>query len=380
MNFDYSKKEFELFLELYQMLKDYSADHPMDSRSPECAQNIMGAIEKLGHTPYFRFALEKMEGYNGAVTAMGAMEVVAAVSPSLYLSAEYSTRVLGRAIDRWGDENQKKRFLQPLLSGTLLGALALCEQTVNVDNDSLITNGNKQGNTISITGKKQFVINGPVADIFGVVGTYEGKSAIFLVDKKAPGLVVKEKAEALGYKGAAISAVSFEDCTIEESHVISCSEKEDMVGLLRLWENLALIGASLGLMRTSFESARDYAKSHRTGGKPIIAYQEIGFKLAEMLTLYQSSQLLATRAAWTLEKMPKEAVDLTLCAKVFCAESAAQVSGDAMKILGSSAFFGSNPVEHAYCCARFSEIFGTSSELSRVKIGDAALGLKPQGG
>jgi alkylation response protein AidB-like acyl-CoA dehydrogenase len=380
MNYDYSQKEFELFIELYQMLKDYSADHPMDSGSQECAENIMGAIKILGQTPYFRFAMENVEGYNGAVTAMGAMEVVAAVSPSLYLSAEYSTRVLGRAIDRWGDENQKKRFLEPLLSGTHLGALALCEQTVNVDNEPLITTGSKQGSNVSISGKKQFVVNGPVAEIFGVVGIYEGKAAVFLVDKKASGLVIEEKAEALGYKGAAISGVSLEDCTIEESRVICCSGKEDMVGLLRLWENQALIGASLGLMRTAFESARDYAKSHRTGGKPIIAYQEIGFKLAEMLTLYQSSQLLATRAAWTLEKMPKEAVDLTLCAKVFCAESAAQVSGDAMKIMGSSAFFGSNPVEHAYCCARYAEIFGTSSELSRVKIGDAALGLKPQGG
>ncbi len=377
MNYEYSQKEFEFFIELYQMVSAYSASHPMDTGGADCEKNIQGGVEKLGQTPYLKLGVSDVENANGLVTLMGAMEVVAAVSPSLYLTAEYSMRLLGRALAKWGDEKQKQAFLNPLISGSAIGALALCEQTVNVDNEPLAATGEKQGSTVIISGRKQFVVNGPVAKVIGVVGTCDGKPAIFLVDGDAPGLSINRTEGSFGYKGACISEMILENCRIDEDRMIRCSEKEDMVSVLRLWENQILTGASLGLMRASFESARDYAKSHKTGGKPIIAYQEIGFKLAEMLTLFQTSQMLAIRAAWTAEKQPREAFDLTLCAKVFCTESAARVSGEAMNIFGSSAYFGANPVEHAYCCARYGESFGTSTELSRIKIGDAALGIKP---
>jgi alkylation response protein AidB-like acyl-CoA dehydrogenase len=129
-------------------------------------------------------------------------------------------------------------------------------------------------------------------------------------------------------------------------------------------------------MKTAFESARSYAKSHKTGGKPIIAFQEIGFKLSEMLTLFQTSQLFAYRTAWTAEKDPKEAESLTLCAKVFCTESAEQVACEAMKILGGAGYVAGNAVEQAFRCAKYGQIAGTSTEIARVKIGDTALGLR----
>lgn len=377
MNYDYSKKEFELFIELYQTVSAYSAEHPMDTGEDECRKNIQAAMKQLGQTPYLKLAIADIDGFYGTTTLMGAMEAVAAVSPSLYLSAEYSVRVLGRAIARWGNETLKKTFLDPLLSGESLGALALCEETVNVDNDPLATIGERRDGGIVLNGRKQFVVNAPVASVVGVVGLLDDKPALFLVETGAPGMTIDDTpGDALGYKGVAISGLHLRNCVVQEDRVIQCGPKENMTAILRLYENQVLMGASIGLAKASFEAARDYAKNHRTGGKPIIAYQEIGFKLSEMLTLYQASQLLAIRAAWTFENKPKEAGDLSLCAKVFCAESASQVAGEAMKILGSSAYFGANPVERAYCCARYGEVFGTSTELSRVKIGDAALGVK----
>ncbi len=381
MNYDYAQKEFELFIELYQMIADFAAEHPMDTHptstdAAECQNNIQTAMRKLGQTPYLKLAVEEVRDFNGATTLMGAMEGVAAASPSLYLSAGYSAHVLGRAIAKWGNEDNQKTFLRPLLSGESLGAIALCEETVNVDNDPLTTAGERQEGGIVLNGRKQFVVNAPVASVIGVVGLFDGKPALFLVEKDAPGLTLDAPVDAFGYKGAAISGLRLENCPIDEDRIIVCNDKENMVATIRLWENQVLIGASIGLAKTAFESARDYAKTHRTGGKPIIAYQEIGFKLSEMLTLYQASQLLAIRAAWTFENKPREAGDLTLCAKAFCAESAAQLAGEAIKIMGSSAYFGVNPVERAYCCSRYGEIFGTSTELSRVKIGDAALGIK----
>ncbi len=127
-------------------------------------------------------------------------------------------------------------------------------------------------------------------------------------------------------------------------------------------------------MRSSFESAKSYAKSHKTGGKPVISYQTIAFKLSEMLTLLQTSQLFAYRVAWTADAKPKEAESLTWCAKVFCTEAAEKVAGWALQILSGAGFASGNEAELAYRCTKYGQIAGTSTEIARIKIGDDVLG------
>ena len=117
----------------------------------------------------------------------------------------------------------------------------------------------------------------------------------------------------------------------------------------------------------------DYAKNHKSGGKPIIAYQEVGFKLAEMLTLLQTAQLLAYRAAWMAETGDREAPVLARCAKVFCTESAEKSASYALQILGGRGYLSGNPAEEGYREAKYLQIAGTSSEISRMKIADELL-------
>ena len=128
------------------------------------------------------------------------------------------------------------------------------------------------------------------------------------------------------------------------------------------------------MMSSSVTAATDYAKTHQSGGKPVIAYQEVGFKLSEMLTLYQTAQLYAYRAAWIADDDPKAADVLTLCAKVFCTEAAETVAGKALQILSAAGYRSGSPAEQAYRCAKYGQIAGISTEIARVKIGDAALG------
>jgi alkylation response protein AidB-like acyl-CoA dehydrogenase len=126
-------------------------------------------------------------------------------------------------------------------------------------------------------------------------------------------------------------------------------------------------------MQRSFDEAVNHAKSHLSGGKPIIAYQEVGFKLAEMLTLLQTARLLAYRAAWMTDAGDREAGVLAHCAKVFCAESAEEVASQALQILGGQGYISGNPAEGGYRDAKYLQIAGTSSEISRMKIADEVL-------
>lgn len=377
MNYDFTDQEFTFFAGLTEKISPLAADHRLDQRAAAAsAEGLRQVLAALAQTPYLRLGSEPVEGLNGELTLMGAMEVLAAISPSACLSVEASTRLFGRAVNAWGSQKQKARFLKPLLEGTSIGALGLSEATMNIENEALQTLGEKQGDASVVSGAKQYVVNAPLADWIAVAGTCEGAPALFLVEKETPGLSVDPPLATLGYEGASIASLTLENCRIPEEQVIFPDPRTPMPAFLRRWEDQVILGASLGLSKTAFESARDHAKAHKSGGKPIIAYQEIGFKLAEMLTLYQTAQLLAYRTAWNLETAAPDADELVDCAKVFCTEAAEQIASEALKILGGAGFMTGNPAEQAYRCAKYGQIAGTSTEIGRVKIGDAALGYR----
>jgi alkylation response protein AidB-like acyl-CoA dehydrogenase len=302
------------------------------------------------------------------------MEIVSSFSQSLYLSVEMSTRLFGRIINTFGNEEQKNKWFSPVLSGKKLGAVALSEKSMNIDNDPMATTGIRENATIRISGTKNYVINGPVADFTAVAGIIESKPAIFIVEKGAAGLIPGKSLVTMGYDGLSVSGLTLDECRIKECDVIGPFEDNSAFDTLKMWENQILVGGSLGMMKSSFESAKAYAKTHRTGGKPIIAYQEVAFKLAEMLTLFQTSQLFAYRAAWAADAKSRESEVLTYCAKVFCTEAAEKVSGSALQILSGEGYLSGNAAERAYRCSKYGQIAGTSTEIARVKIGNAALG------
>lgn len=375
MNYEFSDKEFNLFVEIHTLISEFAKENNLENNDANLSDPmIRQALDILAKTPYLKLGVEQTEDFNGMLTLMGAMEVIAGACPSLYLSIETSARIFGRILSNWASDAQKAELLTPLLNGQIIGAVGLSEDSMNVENDPLQTTAVADGDMVNINGHKQYVINGPIADWIAVAGMIEGKNALFLVKKDTPGLTIGEKAATMGFEGVTISNFTLNDCTISSSQVIYPKNEKEMLNTLRLWENQVLIGASLGLMKTTFESAKNYSKQHKTGGKPIIAYQEVGFKLSDMLTLFQTSQLFAYRAAWTEVAAPKDLESLTLCAKVFCTEAAEQVSAKAMNILGGSGFLSGNPVEQAFRCSKYGLIAGTSTEISRVKIGDTALG------
>jgi len=377
MNYDFSENELALFADVWEKITGLAAAGELEKRDPPVnAQNLRKVLEILAHTPYLHLGIGHDAGFSGHLTLMGAMEVLAAASPSVYLSVEASTRIFGRAVSQWGSSGQKQQWLTPLLNGKMIGALAISEASLNIENAPLTTHGERQGDAVIINGAKQYVINAPIADWIAVAGVLEGEHALFLIEKSASGLIIGPALQTPGYEGAPISGLTIENTRIPAAQVLLAKDRADMPAAIRMWENQILLGASLGLSKTAFEEARDYAKSHQSGGKPIIAYQEVGFKLAEMLTLFQTSQLLAYRTAWTIETAPREAAELMLCAKVFCAESAEQICSAAMQILGGSGYISGNRVERAFRCAKYAQIAGTSTEIARVQIGDAALGYR----
>ncbi len=376
MNFDFSDSEKAFFSRVEEVMTAFAKERSLESGDlPAIRANLTGALSAMAPLGYLNIGLHADDvPVCGSLALMAAMEQVAGISPSIFLSVEMSARLFGRILNAGDPSAVKKGIMQRLAAGEVVGAVALSETSMNVENDPLATTATRDGGLIDVSGAKSHVVNGPLADWFAVVGRLDGQTGVFLIEKEAPGLILTERMDTMGYNGVAICGLELDHCRLPISRIIGPFENSQWLDTLKMWENQILIAAALGMMKGSFESARDYAKTHRSGGRPIIAYQEVGFKLSDMLTLYQTSQLYAYRAAWVADDDPKASGVLTLCAKVFCTEAAETIAGKALQILSGTGYRSGGAAEQAYRCAKYGQIAGVSTEIARVKIGEAALG------
>jgi alkylation response protein AidB-like acyl-CoA dehydrogenase len=131
--------------------------------------------------------------------------------------------------------------------------------------------------------------------------------------------------------------------------------------------------ASVGLIHATITQAQSHAGAHIRDGKPVIAHQEIRFKLADMLTLFQTAQLLAFRAGWMRGHADPEADTLCRVAKVFTAEASEQVAQMGMQIMAGRGYVKGHAVERAYRDAKFAALAGTTSERARMSIAEDLL-------
>lgn len=303
-----------------------------------------------------------------SVALLAAQESFSTVSPCLFLSAELSVRVFGRLLATYGSPSHKADLVPRIKEGHLIGCLGTVESNMNIESGSFGTVGVQQSDGYHLSGTKSHVPNAPIADIIAIAGSCGGRLAFFLLQKEAKGLYINQRHKTLGFTGMTFSQVSLDDCLVPPIAVLGPFETLHPLHAIRFWEDQVYAAACLGLMQRAFETAANFAKIHQSGGKPIIFYQEVGFKLAEMLTLLQTARLLAYRAAWMAETDQKETNVLGRCAKVFCAESAERVCSSAIQILGASGNLLGNPAEEGYRNAKYLQVAGTSTEISRMKI------------
>jgi alkylation response protein AidB-like acyl-CoA dehydrogenase len=375
MNFDFGETEKVLCEKIKGLFDGDSMADPA-SLAGKDVEEIRGATLKflglLGKEGYLTLGLDNEKNY---VSLTSIQESLAAISPSLFIAAEVTARIFGRLVAVYGTPDQKDEIIPSLQEGRLIGAVAMSEDAMNIENDPLNTAGISSGDGFHVSGSKGHVVNGPIADWIAVAAKTDDGLAFFLVKKESEGLSVGQRLAMLGYNGLAVSAVALENCPVPSNYMIGPFDGEEQLKTVRMWEDQILTASGLGLIKRSLDAALTFAKVHRSGNKPIIAYQEVGFKLAEMVTLFQTARLLAYRAAWMAEAGDTEAAVLAHCAKVFCTESAEEVASYALQILGGRGYVSGNPAEEGYRDAKYLQIAGTSSEISRMKIADGVLGI-----
>jgi len=284
--------------------------------------------------------------------------------------------VLCDVLNLFGSDHQKQKFLPGLASGERRGGICLSETNAGTDLQNISTVATREGDSYRVNGSKMWITNGRYGNTFLLIAktnpqanpAHKGMSA-FVIEKGAQGLTVSRDIDKLGYKSVETCELHFQDFPVPAENLIGGAEgegfKQVMTGLEA--ERLNVAARGLGIARAAFEEAIRYAQQRSTFGKPICEHQTIQIKLADMATKIEASRLLIYSAA---EKRDRgERCDLEAgMAKLFATETAAEVSLEAMRILGGNGYSKDFAVERYYRDAPLVVIGGGTNELQRLII------------
>lgn len=289
--------------------------------------------------------------------------------------------VLCDVLARFGTEEQRARLLPRLATGEVRGGLCLSEPNAGTDLQAIVTTARREGDGYVINGSKMWVTNGRHARVFLLLAKtdgaarppYRGMSA-FIVEKAGNGeatrgLTVSRDIDKLGYRTVETCELHFEDFVTPVENLVGGVEgegfKQVMTGLES--ERLNVAARALGLARAAFDEAIRYAQQRVTFGKPIAEHQTIQIKLADMATRIEASRLLIYSAAEKKDRRERCDVEVGM-AKLFATETAAEVSFEAMRILGGNGYSKDFAVERYYRDAPLLVIGGGTNELQRLII------------
>ena len=313
------------------------------------------------------------------------MEEVSRGSASVGLSYGAHSNLCVNQIFRNGSEEQKRRYLPPLVSGEHVGALAMSEPEAGSDVVSMRLRAEKRGDRYILNGSKMWITNGPEADTLVIYaktsppfnpphneGDVRGGSrgiTAFLVERGFPGFHASPKLDKLGMRGSSTSELVFEDCEVPGENVLGEEGRGVAVLMSGLdYERLVLTGGPLGIMQSCLDAVVPYVHQREQFGQPIGEFQLIQAKLADMYTSLSACQSYTYAVARAADRGLISRKDAAGCL-LFSAERATQMALQAIQTLGGNGYINEFPVGRLLRDAKLYEIGAGTSEIRRMLIG-----------
>jgi alkylation response protein AidB-like acyl-CoA dehydrogenase len=281
------------------------------------------------------------------------------------------------------NEEQKKKYLPKLATGEQLAAFSLTEPKTGSDVAGLVCRAIRKGDEYIINGSKLFISNGGVADIhtvYAITNPDEKKSnkrgSMFIVEKGFPGFKVGKKEDKLGIRASSTVELIFEDCHVPAENRLAEEGDGFHIAMKTLdFARLGIAAQSVGIATGAFEYATQYAKEREAFGKPIIQFQGVSFKLADMAIQIEAARQLLYKAASVFQELPKdmsrlapEQIRFSSMAKTFCSDVAMWVTVEAVQVLGGYGYSKEFPVERMMRDAKITQIYEGTNEIQRVVI------------
>lgn len=278
-----------------------------------------------------------------------------------------------------GTEEQKEKYLGQVAEEPVFCAYAITEPGAGSDAGALRTSVKKDGDGYILNGQKTFISNASWAKWFIVFGTLDRKLrhrgiCAFVVPADLPGVSVGKKENKMGQRASDTADVILEDVKVGPEHLLGKEGEGFKIAMRTFDRTRPWVGAvAAGLMRRAMDEAVEYAKERKTFGQPIGNHQAVQFLLAEMAIKHEATSLLYKRAAWNVDRGNPASIDSSLV-KAFGADSAMQVTTDAVQVFGGYGYSREYPVEKLMRDAKLLQIYEGTSQIQRMVIGRHLLG------
>jgi alkylation response protein AidB-like acyl-CoA dehydrogenase len=278
------------------------------------------------------------------------------------------------AIKNDGSEEQKERYLPRLASGEWLPAYALTEAGSGSDAAAMRSEARRDGDEYVLSGSKRFITNAGVAGLYVVfvkTSSEEGHGGItaFLVESGFDGFEVGRIEPKMGIRGSTTGEVFFNDCRVPVENRIG-EEGEGFKVAMRVLDRSrpGIAAQALGIAQGATDYALEYAKSRETMGKPIAEHQLIAAKLAEMETKCEAARGLLYKVGLAIDEGVEPLTKLSAMTKLFCGDTAMEVTTEAVQILGGYGYMKEYPVERMMRDAKITQIYEGTQEIQRIVI------------
>ena len=317
------------------------------------------------------------EEYKGA--GLGYFEYVSVVSEiakvcgSIGLSVAAHNSLGTGHILTFGNEEQKRKWLPKLATGEWIGAWALTEPNTGSDAMNMKCVAEKDGDYWVINGAKCWITNGGMSDIVVAVvrtgdrGDSRGITA-FAVEKATKGITPGRKENKLGMRASETTEVLFDNCRVHKDNMLG-EEGEGFIQAMKILDGgrISIAALSLGIAKGAYEAAVQYSKERQQFNQPISNFQGISFKLADMATGIEASELLTMQAA-DLKNKGEKVTRSSAMAKYYASEVAVKVATDAVQIFGGYGYTKDFPVEKYYRDSKLCTIGEGTSEIQKLVI------------
>ena len=373
MNFDLSENE----LMIQQMVKDFAEKEirPNIMKWDESQEFPVELFRKAGELGLMGVLVPTEYGGSG----MGYNEYImvireiAKVCGSIGLSIAAHNSLCTNHILKFGNEEQKKKWLPKLASGQWIGAWGLTEPNTGSDAGRMKCVAKEDGDSYILNGSKNFITHGRSGDCIVVIARTgelldsHGMTA-FVVERGTPGFEGGKKEDKLGMRASETAEVIFTDCRVPKANVLG-EVGDGFIQAMKVLDGgrISIGSLGLGIGEGALEAAINYSKEREQFGKSISSFQGISFKLADMATEIEAAKLLLYQAADMLMK-GKKVMKESAMAKYFASEVGVRVSTEAVQIFGGYGYIKEFPVEKFYRDSKLCTIGEGTSEIQKLVI------------
>lgn len=373
MNFEYNETQ----LLIADSIRDFAEIHirPYIMEWDEAQIFPVSLFKKLGEMGFMGILMPQELGgsglgYHEYITIV---EEISKVDPSIGLSVAAHNSLCTNHIFTFGNEEQKKRWIPKLATAEHIGAWGLTEHNTGSDAGGMNTTATKVGENWVLNGSKNFIthaISGDIAVVIartGEKGNSRGMTA-FVLEKGMPGFSSGKKENKLGMRASETAELIFDNCEVPDSNRLGAVGEGFIQAMKILDGGRISIGAlSLGIAKGAYEAALKYSKERFQFGQPISSFQGVSFKLADMATEIEASELLLHKAAY-LKEQHRPVTTMGAMAKMYSSEVCVKVANDAVQIFGGYGYTKDFPVEKFYRDSKLCTIGEGTTEIQKVVI------------